>query len=432
MKATEIQCERIILTVSNYITRLVLALIACCLLLGTTVHGSRAYDGDLEKFRADFLDQNTTASKDFSELRDSLSTGIVGRTDQHTILFSYQDSTIESGGALILVFPDGFDLTSLLDAIYSDDDPLNVDFSVDTLITAGNNVEIRFDTTGGIPEIGSSIQITLDSIFNSTTSGEYWVIATSVDSTGKLLAGPTVSETFSLEADSIVSVDIDPDFVPSVIAGNTVAFSCVATDQFDNAVEDFETLWSVVHVSEGYDPSGVISDDGVFLALYSGASRVFSRVSTGADTLVDSTLVYVFNSVLDHYVVSGFPESVVAGHHLTDSIVVYAEDLYGNLVTDTTIIWFETTDSRASISPNAAVPDTFSPALVGFEVYQGSNFTFKTPGLQQITLTDTSGVSTTVPLLVEAGPPASFDLVVPSHVIAGQEFTRSSLSLSTT
>ncbi len=424
MKATEIQCERIVLTVSHNITISVLAIIACCLLSGATVHGSWAYDGDLERFSADFFDQNAAASKDFSDLRDSLSIGIVGRTDQHTILFSYQDSTLEPGGALILIFPDGFELTSLLEASYSDDDSLNVDLSIDTLITAGSNVEIRFDTTGSAPDSGSSIRIALDSIISSTTSGEYWVIATSVDSSGMLLAGPTISEPFSLEADSIESVEIDPDYVPYVIAGNTVAFSCAATDQFDNAVDDFETLWSVVNISEGYDPNGVISDEGVYLGLHSGPSKVFCKVSTGVDTLLDSAIVIVYHADFDHYTVSGFPESVLAGTPLTDSIVVAAEDLYGNLLTNfSTILWFKTSDPRASISPDSLSPDTFTPGIDGIEIYPGAGFVLRTAGLQQVTLTDTAGTSLSVPVFVEAGAPASFELEVPSHVIAGQEFT---------
>jgi len=383
--------------------------------------GPVAYD-DLEQFDREVRSRlhNLSLSGDgFNDLRDSLSIGIVGRADRHNIIFTIGDSLIQPLSALIFTFPDSFDLTNLDSLSYFDSDTLNIDFAVDAFTAAGGSVRLDLDSLGTAPDTGSIITIILDSIVSPKVAHTYQIAVSAVDSTGMLIAGPTLTQVFQIFPDSLDSIAISPSEPEPVPAGNSIPFTCGRWDQYGNSLSDPVPAWSISGIPEGNAPNGQISEEGVFTGRYAGSSRIFCEV----DSLVDSVTVEVLNSIFDHFMVSGFPDSTTAGWPLADSIIVEALDLYGNLVLDFDgTVWFVTTDSAADVLPTSMSPFTIADFDSGRVAFPGSSFIFKTAGLHQIYLTDGGANSEVFTILVKPGGVARFALSAPTSVTAGNVF----------
>ncbi|MBU2625239.1 MAG: hypothetical protein KKG33_06740 [candidate division Zixibacteria bacterium] len=296
---------------------------------------------------------------------------------------------------------------------------MNIDFAVDTFTVAGGSVRLDLDSMGTAPDTGSIVTIILDSIVSPKVAYTYQIAVSAVDSTGMLIAGPTLTQVFQIFPDSLDSIAISPSEPAPVTAGNSIAFTCGRWDQYSNTLIDPVPVWSISGIPEGNTPNGRISEEGVFTGKYAGSSRIFCEV----DSLVDSVTVDVVNSVFHHFIVSGFPDSTTAGRPLADSIIVEARDLYGNLVLDFDgAIWFVTTDTAADVAPGSMSPFTISEFDSGRVAFPGSDFTFKTAGLHQIYLTDGGVNSEVFTILVKPGEVARFSLSTQTSVTAGELF----------
>jgi hypothetical protein len=358
-------------------------------------------------------------SSAFLNLSDSMSTDIVGRGAIHRFRFTVVDSVIRPGSALVMTFPESFDLSTLNRVAYNDSDLTNSDFLVDTFIVGGMSVLVELDTLGTTPAEGVAVVIELDSIFSPSVSGDYWVAVTAVDSAGMLLAGPSLTPALSIEPDALDSIAISPTGIQELVAGQTLGFSCRAWDRFDNELFGFQPEWSIVPLPVVL---GEITEDGVYLATRTGFTKISCEVGLHADT---SGVIYVFPGPFDHWHVTGFPDSVAAGVQLVDSIVVFANDLYHNTLTNfETLVWFITDDTLASVAPNSSGPFTFGESHSGREAFSGENFVFRGAGIHKIFLQDSSGYRSEVfNVRVDPGPVAGFELSYPLTAIAGETIT---------
>jgi hypothetical protein len=366
----------------------------------------------------DFL--SSLSPQPFTELFDSLEIGIVGRYDTHGVSFLMADSVIRINGSLIFTFPDSFDISTMSSFAYADSDTLNVDPQFSSFEIAGNSIRLDLDTLGTLPADSSLITVTLDSILSPRTPGEYYIVVSSVDSIGELIAGPTVSPGFVIDPDELASIAVSPSSVQTVNAGNTILYSCQGWDQFANELTDFVPFWEVVPAVPLSDLAGEISEDGVFLAKLRGTSRIVCQVDTFTDT---SALVYVFPGEFDRYEVTGFPDHILAGQTLTDSIFVAAVDMYGNVLSETDdTVWFVTTDNLAAISPNNASPHVFAYGDPAEAAFPGTNYEFRTAGLHNIYLTNGTVDSDVFNIFVSSGVVHSYSFSTPTSVTAGQPF----------
>ena len=151
-------------------------------------------------------------------------------------------------------------------------------------------------------------------------------------------------------------------------------------------------------------------------ALKTAGSRTIT-VTDGATSLTSSAITVGFAPVVDHFLVAGFPDPVVAG--TAGSVTVTAQDLYGNTVTSYVgTVHVTSSDGAATLPANHA--------LVG-GVYTFTNgVTLRTTVDQSITATDVaSGLITgsQTGIAVNPGAISSFTIAgYPGSVSAGASF----------
>jgi hypothetical protein len=347
-------------------------------------------------------------------LRDSLAVGIVGLTDTHYIFFQNVDSILYSKSRILLTFPDGFDLESVSSVQYFDTDENNTDFLIDSSTINSNTMALYLDTMGTTPETGSEVQITVVDVSNALISDQYQIILTLLDSVGQVKCGPVLSQPFDLYASYLDSIEIYPNTVQQVKAGESLAFKCNCFDRFGNSLICDSIDWSVTGTL-----TGDINQDGVFLAKYNG----FSYIICSIDDLRDSTGLFVIPGDLHKFSITGIPDTIVASKFLSNFVLVEAQDIYSNRVRSYEgIVWFETSDTLAHLEIDSTNKYQFLEADQGDKLFADTSFIFNTAGIQQIQITDGTISSNPLYFVVIPDSPASFAYTLPDTVTAGEEF----------
>ena len=352
-----------------------------------------------------------------SDLSDSLALGIAGKYDDHFISFGLIDTVMRPGVSVLISFPDSFGLTSVSEALYSDNDDLSADLHISALDIGEHSLSVAFaPDTGATPIAGSVVTIEVDSILNPRQARDYQLALTIFDENDSLIAGPMFSAAFAIDPDSVAEVEVTPSDTVDLTAGETILFAYTAWDIHGNEVEGATAIWSLL---SGVISPGELSANGIFFGTRAGIGSVVCEVDGVSDTTVVSVTAGEFN----HFEVSGFPSSLGAGERLAGDIEVGAYDFYGNRVLDFSgQVWFVTTDTAASVLADSASPFVFSEGDSGFVAFPGDGFAFRTAGLQEIYATDGSKTSGTASILVEAGDVFRFKLTSPSLVTAGVPF----------
>jgi len=410
-------------THSKRIVSILLLILAISTLPSKIYAGNDTFDLELyESHLAADIDSTVPPAPDIPDLVDSLKTGIVARNDVHFLSFTVDGGFLSPGGEVVVSFPSSFTVTGIDTIVYTDNDEFNTDFVITDMAFGARSVKFTLDSIGTAPASGSDVTVRMDSIVSPTVAQDYQVVVSVFDSLGNLLAGPTLSSEFNISPDTLAKLNIYPSNIQNITAGNTVKYSFIATDDYDNELDDLAASWSVI--PGGGVTAGSISTDGVFLGTTAGFSRINCEVDYLADT---SEIIYVFAGPFDHFDVTGFPVTVMAGSELDDSILVEAKDVYGNLVSQYEgDIWFETTDASAVITPNSENPyEMTALADTGDVRFPGSAFVFMTDGLHEIYLTDGINQSATTRIVVASGSVSNFSLSVPTSVTAGVPFTLS-------
>jgi len=178
------------------------------------------------------------------ELNDSLESGLVGVVDTHFISFLQVDSVLFSRSKVLLTFPDGFNLEGFSSVQYLDSDENNTDFIVDSSIISDNTLAVYLDSDGTVPETGSLVQLTVFDVTSATISDQYQIILTTLDSADVVKCGPVLSGEFKLSPSDLDSIEIQPNTVQQVKAGESLFFGCNCFDSYGNQLQCESVAWS--------------------------------------------------------------------------------------------------------------------------------------------------------------------------------------------
>ncbi|MBD3382850.1 MAG: hypothetical protein GF404_11725 [candidate division Zixibacteria bacterium] len=368
----------------------------------------KAYD-DLVTGR--LMPRNTS---DYIEnLKDSLTLSEVGVADIHTISFNQLDSVVVPGGSFLVTFPEGFQTGGLFSATYGDNDEGNIDFAIDSASINGQTYQLFLDTLGTTPYLGSQIRLIFPDLINSSVAGDYQIALAVLDSTGRLITGPTVSQEFTLEPGPLDSFAISPGTNQQIQAGEMIQFSAVCFDSLENSL-DCDVEWSM-----GEYKGGVLTEDGLFLGRFRGLTWIRYQL----DMILDSVGVFVFAGDFDRIHMTVEQEQVVAGKQLSDSVLIRIFDRYDNTIEKYFgQAWFESSDPLAELYYNPTFRYQFLVDDQGQRRFPGEQFVFNTAGVQKLYVVSSDDGRDTAYIEVLPDLAADFNTIWPDSVRAGQQF----------
>jgi hypothetical protein len=347
----------------------------------------------------------------------------VGVKTVYRVEFALNGDTLQPEATVRLFFPTGFGLTEIDSVLYSDDDPGNAEYRIGDVSPDGQELRAQFTADGQAPVMGSRITMKLFGVRGATLAHSYQIALAIVSTTDELIAGPTWSASFTLLADKLATFSLYPEGIQQVKAGTVLQYYVTTQDRFGNTVSVSPINWSVIGMPS---PTGTIVG-GAFQAKRTGASRIVASYQSFADT---SSLVYVLSGTFAQFVMSGAPDTAVAGSSWlagTDNVVVTAYDLFGNVCSEFTgAVYFRSSDTLALLPYTKTAPYAFVAADQGRRTFLGSGFRFFTAGRQSLelfkgdTLMQTISSIAILPASVE-----NYQLTAPDTVTAGHAFVLS-------
>ena len=372
-----------------------------------------SYENQLGKMTGSPISQGSV-----SDIVNTPLNGIVGESDNHTLTFIQPDSTIQPKSSILVTYPDNFDLETITDYLYTDSDPNNTDPLIDSVVVEEHTLRIYLDPLCTAPESGSSIEIQINGITNITVTGTYQLILAVTDSLGAIQSGPQFSEHFLIIGGDLDSIQISPDEVRAVRAGESLQFNCACYDSFDNVIDCPPKTWSVV--SSG--GTGNITHSGLFTGIKTGPFKIACAV----DPLFDTTqaLLFVTPGNFHTFELKNVPDTVIAGKLFESTVTVEAQDAYHNVVGSyEKQIWFVTGDTLAEFVFDSTNKYQFiKEEDNGRAEFTGENFTLHTAGLQSIHVRDADSVSPHSDIIVLPDQPAAFTVLYPGSITVGQAF----------
>lgn len=346
-------------------------------------------------------------------LKDSLTLSEVGVADIHTVSFNQLDSVVLPGGSFLVTFPEGFQTGGLFSATYGDNDEGNIDFAIDSVSISGRTYQLFLDTLGTTPYLGSQIRLIFPDLINSTIAGDYQIALAVLDSTGRLITGPVVSQEFTLEPGPLDSFVVSPGTNQQIQAGEMIQFSAACYDSLQNSL-DCDVEWSM-----GEYKGGILTADGLFLARFRGLTWVRYQI----DTILDSVGVFVFAGDFDRIHITLEQEQVVAGRQLSDSVLIQIFDRYDNTIEKYFgQAWFESSDPLAVLYYNPTFRYQFLVDDQGQRKFPAEQFVFNTAGVQKLYVVSSEGGRDTAYIEVIPDLAADFNTIWPDSVRAGQQF----------
>lgn len=348
---------------------------------------------------------------------DSLLINSVGVADTHTLSFTTSTAPVADSGAIWAVFPAGFDISGVANAIYYDNDPANDgnEPGISGIIIGETSVEFHFDSTGQQAVAGSRISVRFWPVINDTTLNSHSLVVITTKADGQIDNGPAQSARFQLNPGPLYRILIEPSAPLTVASDSTVFFNAAGNDRYGNIIDNLVFTYAVT-----VDSCGDIVG-GSFRAVKLGATYI--TASTGG--LTDSSgLVTVVPGPLERFTMTGYPSSRIAGQAFPLDVVVTALDHVGNKKYDYLgPLWFSTTDTIDDLPYEAGNPYNFAPSDSGSKIFSGSGFVLKRIGLRTLTATNGTVGITSNPIRVNAAIISSFNLSVISPQTAGESFT---------
>jgi hypothetical protein len=347
---------------------------------------------------------------------DSLSSGVVGVTDTHTVSFSTTTTPISDSGIVWLIFPSGFDIGGVSAAFYWDDDPSN-DSAEPFIrnITVEERSLLLHMSYGDQPALpGSRIWLRFWPVISDTIADEHTLLVMTTKQNSEIDNGPVVSNPFSLFPDSLTHLTVLPDTAVSLEAGAILDFSASGYDRYGNAIYNLSFTYDVT-----VDSCGQIVDSSL-----RGSKLGPCYVTAATDGFVDSTgLITVIPGPLDRFNILNYPSSRIAGEPFSQDIIVWAldgednpkYDYYGQ-------IWFATSDTIDVLPYESGNPYTFTVGDSGVVNFSGSSFALKRSGTRFITATNGSIGVVSNPIRVSPAPIRQFLMSAGTNQIAGQSF----------
>ena len=339
--------------------------------------------------------------------------GVVDRTERYRILIP--NALIPSEGKVQFIFPEGFVLQPLksVKAFVQDGSPK--DLRVTGFKLAGQKVEIGFKSNSYPP--GRSVLFELNKIKNPRRSGAYETEVLLFKQDRELIS--RFSASFSASPDAPVKLTVSPLAEPIVLSGRFIELSAVLEDCFGNPASATSVEWKIRPVTGG---------NGAFIAGRFFATRAGSiEILAFKGELVSTPLILkVISGDLDHFEISGTPESTVAGVPFPgsagDSIVVTAKDQFSNTVTNFSDTVFFSSDDPLAVLPAPYVFTVGPGKDNGRHAFPGSQFVLKKAGTRRISVSANGKTGNSPPVEVAANYLSDFFFFAPSEVIAGKAF----------
>jgi hypothetical protein len=363
-----------------------------------------------------WIDSPPVVLGDLDQVTDSLFIGVVAVADTHLVSFTTSTDPVSDSGIIWVTYPNGFDLSGVTSAVYSDDDSGNdsdepVIVSWDTL---GQTISFQLNQGATPAQPGSEISVEFYPVYNHTVSGDFTVVVLTSDSAGVIENGPAVSDPFTLSPESLDHVVVQPDTALIVPADSIVDFDVWGEDVYDNIIDGLTFIYDVTVDSCGDVIDGVFQADKVGLCYFT-ASAIGVTDSSG--------LITVVPGILGRFSISGTPSGRVAGQPFPTNVSVSAYDIRDNRKTDYLgDVWFESSDGAAVLTYDSGNPYTYVVGDSGSHNFQGINFELRTAGLQTITATNGTVSTDSDPILVTAAMIDTFEFSVNSPQNAGEDF----------
>jgi len=235
-------------------------------------------------------------------------------------------------GGLAFAFPYGFDLNEVTVAGIEDSfEPLN--YEVDHIRKFGRVLFVYlsrnyWSDSNDTYRLTVSIDIALhiQSVGLPQWAGQYTVAGIAFDKKKRLIAGPSLSDWFEIQAGLPASISVEPDTAMTVRAGQVIPFTALAVDSYGNQVGEIEADWAF---TEDSDPVGFLSGSVLYTekvgqcrlqATYNGQTAL-----SGVITVLPGEL-----AVIDLDIAT----SQVVAHPLMIRAQMTLFDAYGNLKTD--------------------------------------------------------------------------------------------------
>ena len=338
--------------------------------------------------------------------------GMAGADDTYEVKLTLPSSGLPWGGGFVFRFPHNFGLSGIESVTYSDDysgdDP-----RIKYVNVWDHKIAVRF-SKGATPPAGTEVTLTISTIRNPTTAGQYQIVGVIFNRYYRVVSGPVLSEEFDILPASPIALYIRPDEPITLMAGTTQLFYATAVDAYGNEIDDLQLYWSLTAES---DDIGVLSP-GSLLATTVGTGKVVVSSGDLADT---SGSITVIPGALDYFGFLEYPQAVQPGESFPSAVTIAAYDAFDNLKYDYDgAVYFTSSDAQAELYYNFENRYNFIASDSGRHSFDGSLFALFTSGAQTITVTDGQISTTSGAILVGGSQPASFNIEYDDSVVAGQ------------
>ncbi|MFZ5518126.1 MAG: hypothetical protein ACOY90_15885 [Candidatus Zhuqueibacterota bacterium] len=273
-----------------------------------------------------------------SNITTTISDNIVGATAIYTFTFTTSDTGngddlgndegIPSDGKIRLTFDSGFDFSDLI-VVNSQNSNMTGGLSISSII--GNVVTISRDGTGNNVPVSTPVSLSLGTIGNSSTAGNYNVDIITMTSGGTYIdAGPTPN--FSIVAGTIDHFIVSTS--GNATAGSSFAVIITAKDANNNTVTSHSAAVALTDLTDTITPitsgnfSGGVWNGNVMFTKSRTDNKITATWSgiTGMSSEFD-----VLPAALHHFTFTTITSPKTANAPF--SITVTARDVYENLVT---------------------------------------------------------------------------------------------------
>ena len=220
----------------------------------------------------------------------------------------------------------------------------------------------------------------------------------------------SAKEVTSYKFEAAKNAALTSDVIGTVNSGaHTIALTVPFGTTLTALVATFELSTSATaEVGSTAQASGTTANDFTNPVTYT----VTAEDGSTQDFIVTVTVAL---GPLDHFTVSGYPTTVIAGVAFASDVVVTAYDADNNVKTDYTgEVYFTSTDGSATLPYTSGSKYTFITGDNGTHTFPGSGFTLKTAGSKTITLTEGAVSVTSSSITVTAGAVDAF-LVTTEH-----------------
>lgn len=327
------------------------------------------------------------------------------------------NATLPPSGKIVIEFPDSFSLKPLRTVRAFADAGLPHEVKLSGFDVSGQQLKIGVER--GISTSVGTVLFELDRVQYPRQAKTFQIqVSLSVPRS----ASEPESSLFlplTVAADVPANLVIAPPKSSKISVGRLVELVAEAKDRFGNPVPDIPLEWRLKPGSTG---------DGAMLGNRFFGTRAGSvEIAASSGALISPPLILkVVAGGLDHFEISGTPDSTTAGVPFPgsagDSVVVSAQDQFGNTVANFADTIFFSSNDPLAVLPAPYVFTVGTGKDNGRHAFPGSQFVLKTAGSKTITVSADGKTSLSSYVQVLPNYLADFLFLVPPEVVAGKPF----------